>query len=237
MEIIMTEIVLASNNKKKIAELQHLFDRADMEDVKILSLHDIGYSGDIEEYGRSFEENSLIKAAVPASLGYIGIADDSGLCVDALGGEPGIYSARYSEDEGEADDRDAANRAKLLRNLEGVPDEARTGAFVCVMSAVLPENTDYKVPEKYRAAEQNASFAGTDSSRCITVRGECRGVITREEIGEGGFGYDNLFYSPELLKTFAEATADEKSSVSHRGRAVEKFVKILAEIINTKNKN
>lgn len=227
----MTEIVLASNNKKKIAELQFLFDSADMGEVKILSLRDIGYTDEIEEYGRSFEENSLIKASVPAKLGYIGIADDSGLCVDALGGEPGIYSARYSEDEGEADDRDAANRVKLLRKLESTPDTDRGGAFVCVMSAVFPEKGEYTIPECYRADADTASFAGTDRSRAITVRGECRGFITREEKGEGGFGYDNLFYSPELNKTFAEATGDEKSSVSHRGRAVRRFVEMLSEII------
>lgn len=227
----MTELVLASNNKKKIAELQYLFDRADIGEVKILSLRDIGYTDDIEEYGRSFEENSLIKASVPASLGYIGIADDSGLCVDALGGAPGIYSARYSEDEGEADDRDAANRAKLLRELENTTDEERAGAFVCVMSAVFPEKGGYCVPAEYHAAEEHTSFTGTDRQRCITVRGECRGVITREETGDGGFGYDNLFYSPELSKTFAEATGDEKSSVSHRGRAVGRFVDILSRII------
>ena len=227
----MTEIVLASNNKKKIAELQYLFDRADMGDVKILSLRDIGYTDDIEENGRSFEENSLIKASVPASLGYIGIADDSGLCVDALGGEPGIYSARYSEDEGEAEDRDAANRAKLLRKLESTADADRGGAFVCVMSAVFPEKSGISVPESYRADVSHASFAGVHNSRAVTVRGECRGVITREEKGEGGFGYDNLFYSPELEKTFAEATGDEKNSVSHRGRAVGQFVKVLSDII------
>jgi len=227
----MTEIVLASNNKKKIAELQFLFDSADMEQVKILSLRDIGYTDEIEEYGRSFEENSLIKASVPAKLGYIGIADDSGLCVDALGGEPGIYSARYSADEGEAEDRDAANRVKLLRKLSDTPDGERGGAFVCVMSAVFPENGGYTVPESCRADAETAAFAGADGSRCVTVRGECRGFITRSEKGEGGFGYDNLFYSPELKKTFAEATGDEKSSVSHRGRAVRTFVKMLSEII------
>lgn len=228
----MTELVLASNNKKKIAELQKLFDSADIGDVKILSLCDIGYTEDIEEYGRSFEENSLIKASVPASLGYIGIADDSGLCVDALGGEPGIYSARYSENEGEADDRDAANRVKLLRKLDSTPDGERGGAFVCVMSAVFPENGGFVVPEEYRAADEHTSFTGTDRELSVTVRGECRGTITREEKGEGGFGYDNLFYSPELNKTFAEATAEEKASVSHRGRAVSVFVKILAHIIS-----
>ena len=228
----MTEIVLASNNKKKIAELQTLLEEANCKDVKILSLSDIGYTEEIEEYGRSFEENSLIKASVPASLGYIGIADDSGLCVDALNGEPGIFSARYAADEDADGDRDAANRAKLLRNLEDLPDYERGGAFVCVMSMVLPKDSPYAIPENHRAKEEHADFVNVDTARAMTVRGECRGFITREEIGCGGFGYDSLFYSPELGKNFAEATGDEKNSVSHRGRAVKEFVSRLKGIIS-----
>ena len=228
----MTEIVLASNNKKKIAELQTLLEESECGDVKILSLADIGFTEEIEEYGRSFEENSLIKASAAASLGYIGIADDSGLCVDALNGEPGIYSARYAAFEAEDGDVDAANRAKLLRNLENVADEDRTGAFVCVMSLVLPENSPFAIPEEYRAKKEYADFVKVDPARAMTVRGECGGVITRSEIGNGGFGYDSLFYSPELQKSFAEATGEEKNSVSHRGRAVKEFVSRLTEIIS-----
>lgn len=227
----MTEIVLASNNKKKIAELQTLLEAADCKDVKILSLSDIGYIDDIEEYGSTFEENSLIKASMPASLGYIGIADDSGLCVDALNGEPGIYSARYAAEDTSFGDRDAANRAKLLENLKDVSDEDRSGAFVCVMSLVLPKDSYASIPEKYRADEGYAAKVKVDFTRAMTVRGECAGYITREEIGDGGFGYDSLFYSPELKKNFAEATGEEKNSVSHRGRAVCEFVRRLKDII------
>ena len=227
----MTEIVLASNNKKKIAELQVLLDESLAGEVKLLSLSDIGFTGDIDEYGRSFEANSLIKASVPAKLGYIGIADDSGLCVDALGGEPGIYSARYSEDEGEADDRDAANRRKILRKLRDVEKNARGAGFVCVAALVVPENSDYKIPEEYLALDEHANEAGVLKNRAATVRGECRGLILDAERGEGGFGYDSLFYSEELKKSFAEASGEEKNSVSHRGRAMREFVRLIRDVI------
>lgn len=225
----MKKIVLASNNKKKIAEIRDIFGKCISEGASVESLSDIGYTEKIEENGKSFEENSLIKAAVAASLGYIGIADDSGLTVDFLGGAPGIYSARYSADE-ESDDRDAANRAKLLRELNGVCAEDRGAAFVCVMSAVLPEDCTVRIPEKYSADAAIAASVGIPPERCMTVRGECRGFITESEHGDGGFGYDSLFYSPELSKTFAEAVGEEKSAVSHRGRALREFSEALAEI-------
>jgi len=228
----MVEIVLASKNKKKIAELQRLLDESLAGKVRILSLSDIGFDGEIEEFGESFEVNSLIKAAVPARLGYIGVADDSGLCVDALGGAPGIYSARYSEDEGPADDRDAANRRKLLRELDSVCDEDRGGGFVCVASLVLPENSEYSIPEEFAAKTEHLKSAEICGLAGATVRGECRGYIQRLEAGEGGFGYDSLFYSPELKKSFAEASAEEKNSVSHRGRAMKDFCRLIGEIIS-----
>jgi XTP/dITP diphosphohydrolase len=163
----------------------------------VLSLGDIGYTGDIEETGDTFEENSKIKASVPASLGYIGIADDSGLCVDALGGAPGVHSARYSGGG------DAENIKKLLSELEDVPDEKRGAKFVCVMTAVFPDG------------------------KTVSARGEARGVILREKKGEDGFGYDPVFYSTDLNKTFAEAEPDEKNKVSHRGRALALFCEKL----------
>lgn len=230
----MTDIVLASNNKKKIAELRRLLDENLSVDVRVLSLRDIGFDGDIDEFGKSFESNSLIKASVPAGLGYIGIADDSGLCVDALGGEPGIYSARYAEPFGEGEDKDAANRAKLLRKLDGKPTEERGGGFVCVASLVLPEDSGYVIPERYRASADFAAEAGVDAARSATVRGECRGYILEEERGEGGFGYDSLFYSEETCCSFAEATADAKNTVSHRGRAMREFVCLIDEILTSK---
>lgn len=191
---MMEKIVLASNNKKKIAELRTILGDL-MPGCEVLSLDDAGLGGDIEENGVTFEENSIIKASVPAAHGYIGIADDSGLCVDALGGAPGVHSARYS---GKGD---AENNKKLLSELSGVTD--RGAAFVCVMSAVFPDG------------------------RIITARGQVRGVILESPRGCDGFGYDPLFYCPELGKTFAEAGAAEKNSVSHRGRALAAFCEKL----------
>ena len=194
------KFVLASNNKKKIAELKTILSSL-LPECEVISLKDAGIEGDIEENGKTFEENSVIKASVPAKLGYIGIADDSGLCVDALDGAPGVYSARYSGGG------DQANIDKLLKELENVPDEKRTAKFVCVMSAVFPDG------------------------RIITARGEAPGVILRERRGEDGFGYDPVFFSTDLQKTFAEASSEEKNKVSHRGRALAAFCKKLKGII------
>ena len=194
------KFVLASNNKKKITELRAILSSL-LPECEVMSLKEAGIEGDIEENGATFEENSIIKASVPAKLGYIGIADDSGLCVDALDGAPGIYSARYSGGG------DQANIEKLLKELDTVPDEQRTAKFVCVMSAVFPDG------------------------RTITARGETYGVILREQRGEDGFGYDPVFYSTDLNKTFAEASADEKNKVSHRGRALTLFSEKLKGII------
>ena len=194
------KFVLASNNKKKIGELRTILSSL-MPGCEVLSLSDIGFTGDIKENGKTFRKNSVIKASVPAKLGYIGVADDSGLCVDALDGAPGVYSARYSGGG------DQANIDKLLKELENVPDEKRTAKFVCVMSAVFPDG------------------------KVITARGEAPGVILRERRGEDGFGYDPVFYSTDLQKTFAEASSDEKNKVSHRGRALAAFCDELKGLI------
>ena len=191
----MRRIVLASRNRHKIREMEVLLHTLlPEEDFVLLSLDDIGYTGEIEENGTTFEENAKIKASVPASLGYIGIADDSGLEVDALNGEPGVYSARYADEEG-VPHSDKANNDKLLRKLASVPDEKRTARFVSCLSLVTP------------------------CGRSFTVRGTCEGVMLWERRGTGGFGYDPLFYHPPLGKTFAELTPEEKNSVSHRAHA------------------
>ncbi|MCQ2425759.1 MAG: RdgB/HAM1 family non-canonical purine NTP pyrophosphatase [Lachnospiraceae bacterium] len=191
----MRRIVLASRNRHKIREMEVLLHTLlPEEDFVLLSLDDIGYTGEIEEDGTTFEENAKIKASVPASLGYIGIADDSGLEVDALNGEPGVYSARYADEEG-VPHSDEANNDKLLRKLASVPDEKRTARFVSCLSLVTP------------------------CGRSFTVRGTCEGVMLWERRGTGGFGYDPLFYHPPLGKTFAELTPEEKNSVSHRAHA------------------
>lgn len=199
--MIMTEIVLASRNKKKIVEFQSLLNNIFKDKIKVLSLDDIGFFGDIVENGETFEENAITKASVPASLGYIGFADDSGLCVDALNGAPGVYSARYSG----GDDED--NNNLLLKELEGKDD--RSAKYVCAIACVFPNH--------------ESDFV---------VRGECPGKILTERHGNGGFGYDPLFYYEPFGKTFAEVELSRKNTVSHRGIAVEKFVQRLAEVLN-----
>jgi XTP/dITP diphosphohydrolase len=191
------KLVLASHNPHKIKEIEAVLCRCGITDIELLSLTDIGYEGDIEENGTTFEENAVIKASVPAALGYCGIADDSGLEVDALDGRPGVYSARYAGEPCNDDN----NNKKLLSELDAVPDDKRTARFVSVVAFVDPHH-----PE-----------------RNFTVRGECPGVILREERGHDGFGYDPLFYLPELNKTYAQITTEEKNAVSHRGKAMRLF--------------
>lgn len=130
----MIDIVLATRNKNKIREFKVLFAQCGETDINVLSLDDIGYFGDIEEGGETFEENAAIKASVPAKMGYIGIADDSGLCVDALGGAPGVYSARFSG----GDDED--NNDLLLKKLEGA--ENRDAKYVCAIACVFPDHSN-----------------------------------------------------------------------------------------------
>ena len=194
------KIVLASRNRKKIRELETFLSEISS-DINVLSLDDIGFHDEIVEDGRTIAENSRIKALVPAKLGYIGVADDSGLEVDALGGEPGVYSARYSG-EGATDEK---NNRKLLAALENIPDEKRTARFRTVVTCVFPDGRE------------------------IQVDGVCEGRILREPRGNDGFGYDPLFYYEPLKKTFAELTSDEKNSVSHRGRAMRRFAAELRE--------
>ena len=197
------KFVLASNNKKKIIEMRRILAKI-APTAEILSLSDIGFDGDIVEDGDSFRANAIIKASVPASLGYIGIADDSGLCVDALGGGPGVYSARYSGGG------DGENNEKLLFELRDVPDGERGAHYECAIACVFPE--------KYGIGP-------------IVAEGECRGVILREYHGDGGFGYDPLFYRVEEGCTFGELSPEDKDKVSHRGIALRRFAELLSPII------
>ncbi len=222
----MTELILASNNRKKIAELETFFRSASSKEISVRTLKDIGWTEEIAEDGESFEENSLIKAMVPASLGKLGTADDSGLSVDALGGAPGIYSARYS-----GEGTDESNRKKLLSEMDGIPEERRGAKFVCVMTLVLPEDSGLVIPEEWRADAALCAKRGIDPARVMNVRGECPGVILTEERGEGGFGYDPLFWYPDFGMTFGEAAPERKNSVSHRGRAMAEFTRRLAAIL------
>ena len=183
------KIVLASRNVHKIGELQTLLSQY-IKDIEILSLDDVGILDEIEENGSTYLENALIKARAAAKSGYIGMGDDSGLSVRALGGAPGVYSARYSGGDY------AANNALLLKNLEGESD--RYAEFVCTIACVFP-----------------------DGREPICVEGRTEGVILESLRGEGGFGYDPLFYYEPYKKTYAELTYDEKNSISHRCKAVE----------------
>ena len=188
------DIVLASRNKKKIAELQKLMSKIEDIRINILSLDDIGITEDIEENGSTFEENARIKANAGASKGYITIADDSGLCVDALDGAPGVHSARFS---GEGDE---GNNRLLLEKLKGLPKEKRTARFVSKVVCIFPKQ-DFE----------------------IVTEGEALGYITETPAGDGGFGYDPYFFYPPFGKTFAQLTADEKNLISHRGNAMKGF--------------
>ncbi len=185
------KLVLASKNKKKLVEMNDILSRLG---VQVCSEAEAGVDVEVEETGTTFEENSLLKArAVMEASGMPAIADDSGLCVDALGGAPGVYSARYG---GEGLD-DTGRYRLLLENMRG--QSPRTARFVSVITCCFP-NGDV-----------------------ITARGECPGTIAFAPMGEGGFGYDPVFFLPERKKTFAQLTAEEKNEISHRGKALAVF--------------
>jgi len=182
------KIVAATGNKNKLKEFRAIFP-----DIEFISQKDAGFLGEVEEDGLTFKDNALIKAkAVSAALGVVALADDSGLCVDYLGGEPGVHSARYSGVHGD----DKANRALLLKNLFGVEDKKRTAHFSSAIAIVFP------------------------SGKSVVGYGETQGKILQCEDGKNGFGYDSLFYSFDLNKSFGQASDSEKNSVSHRFRAL-----------------
>ena len=199
------KIVLASKNPHKLVEISKITEKFGFE---LVLQSELGVDLDVEENGTTFEENARIKA-LAAYNGTVAVAaEDSGLEVDALGGAPGIYSARYAARCNYAGDHDdEGNNQALLKNLEGVEGEARGGAFVCAIACVLPDGREF------------------------TVRGEARGRILDAYHGNGGFGYDPLFYYEPLAKTFAELTPDEKNAVSHRGNAIALFAKALKNYI------
>ena len=194
------KVVLASQNKHKLAEIQAILSRFDME---LVLQSELGVQIDVEETGASFEENSMLKArAVVEATGLPAIADDSGLCVDVLGGAPGIYSARYGAPDC-VTDRDRLNH--LLENLRGVRSEERTARFVCVITLLRPDGSS------------------------LIARGSCEGLITFEPRGEDGFGYDPVFYVPALGCTFAQMGAERKNAISHRANALLRLERMLEE--------
>lgn len=193
--------VLASNNKGKLAEFERLFAAANL-DVTIISQGELNIE-DAVENGLSFVENAIIKARHASRIsGLPAIADDSGLCVPALGNAPGIHSARYAGEHG----NDANNNAKLIKDLQPIraqlTDQSIAGMFVCVLAMV--HHADDPLP--------------------IIAQGLWQGEILEAPIGDGGFGYDPLFWLPDLQKTAASLTAIEKNQLSHRGQAIKQLL-------------
>ena len=184
----MERYVIATNNAHKLREIRAILEN---DSRTFLSMEEAHIHTDPEETGATFEENALIKArAACAASGLPAMADDSGICVDALNGAPGIHSARYCPGT------DRERTEFLLKNMEAVPDGQRQGRFVSAIACVYPDGTEF------------------------TVRGECEGVILREIRGEGGFGYDPVFFSPGDGCTFAEMPQARKNEISHRARAL-----------------
>ena len=193
-------VVLASKNPHKLVEISKITEKFGFE---LVLQSELGVDIDVEETGTTFEENSLLKAeAVMKATGLPALADDSGIAVDALNGEPGIYSARYGFDESLDD---WGRLELLLKNTENVPDGQRQAQFVCVISFITPEG------------------------QVIQARGEIHGELTREPAGKNGFGYDPIFFYPPLGKTTAELSPDEKNAVSHRANALKLFYKKMKE--------
>ncbi|MDY4221400.1 MAG: RdgB/HAM1 family non-canonical purine NTP pyrophosphatase [Candidatus Faecousia sp.] len=194
------KVVLASKNRHKLEEISQITQKFDME---LVLQSKLGVDIDVEETGTTFEENSFLKAqAVMQATGLPALADDSGIAVDALNGEPGIYSARYGFDP----TLDDWGRLQLLlKNTEQVPDGRRQAQFVCVITLVTPEG------------------------QTIQARGEVHGELLRSPAGENGFGYDPIFYYPPYGKTLAQATPEEKNRVSHRAVALKVLYQKLKE--------
>lgn len=193
----MIKIVLATNNSHKVGEFRAAFEQMGVE-VELLTIKDTDFRGEIIEDADTFDGNALIKAkTLCESTGLVAIADDSGLAVDALNGEPGVYSARYAG-VGATDEQ---NNEKLLSLLRSMPDASRDAKFVCSICVCRPDG------------------------EILYAHGESKGEIIDEYRGDGRFGYDPIFYYPPMKKTFAEMTKEEKNSISHRGRAIKELLK------------
>ncbi len=184
---VKKRLVVASGNAHKLREIAEIFT-----DFEVVSQKQMGFDEDVEETGVTFMENALIKArAASKALGIPTLADDSGLCVEALNGAPGVFSARYSGGHG----NDKENRALLLKNLQGIKN--RSAHFTCAVALVYPDGRE------------------------LTAEGHTYGKILDKEVGVGGFGYDCIFQSDDLQKSFGVATSEEKNAVSHRSRALQ----------------
>ena len=197
------KVVLASRNKHKLTEIDAITRQLGIE---LILQSELGVDIDVEETGTTFEENSFLKAeAVMKATCLPALADDSGICVDALDGEPGVYSARYGFDE-TLDDW--GRLWLLLKNTQHVPDGQRQAKFVCVITMVMPDG------------------------RAVQARGEIHGELLREPVGENGFGYDPIFYYPPFEMSTAQMTAEQKNQVSHRANALRAFYEKMKEIQN-----
>lgn len=195
------KIIFATGNTGKMKEIRSIL--GDM-DVEILSMKEAGIDIEIEENGTTFTENAVIKAsAIAKECGEIVLADDSGLEIDFINKEPGVYSARYMGEETSYH----IKNANLIERLHGVPEEKRTARFVCAIAAVFPDGS------------------------VKTTEGTIEGYIGYEEKGENGFGYDPIFCVPEFGCTTAELTLEQKNVISHRGKALQKMKSILQEMI------
>ncbi|MDR0138150.1 XTP/dITP diphosphatase [Metabacillus idriensis] len=193
----MKEVIIATKNAGKLLEFQSILSQYDL---KAISLMDLENSPEVEETGSTFEENAVLKAeAISKLYGKMAIADDSGLSVDYLGGEPGVYSARYAG----AEKSDAANIEKVLLQLKGVSKEERNARFRCALALAEP------------------------GRETVTVEGSVEGYITEEPMGENGFGYDPIFLVKDKAKTMAQLTKEEKNKISHRAVALQKLAKLL----------
>jgi XTP/dITP diphosphohydrolase len=193
MEAYMTKefkLILATSNKDKAREIAEILSDTPF---VVTTMKEEGYDPDIVEDGKTFEENALIKARTVHALaeGAYVMADDSGLCIDALDGAPGIYSARFCGEDSTYPEK----FAKIFEMLKDVPEEKRTAKFVCSIAVVRPDGSEF------------------------TVRGEVCGVLHEKPMGDGGFGYDPIFYVPEFGMTTAQMTKEQKNSISHRGKA------------------
>lgn len=200
----MTRLVLSSRNKGKLVELQRMLATI-APHIKPVSVSDFPEISDVEETGATFEENALLKAeTIAMKTGLAAIADDSGLCIDALNGAPGVLSARWSGEHG----NDRANLEKVLKEIEDVQPDKRQGKFVSVVALALPDG------------------------RTEICRGEIHGVIRYSPVGDGGFGYDPIFQPDGYDITMAQLSADEKDSISHRGRAMREIAPVIAQLLS-----
>jgi len=200
---VTTQLLIATTNRGKLKEYRAMLDGLPFE---LLSLEDAGITLDVEETGETFEENAILKAKTYAAMsGLLTLADDSGLEVDALGGEPGVRSARYAGEGATSRQRNEL----LLRNLAAKDGAGRSARFRCVIAVASPSGDWVR-----------------------TVDGSCEGTIAYEMKGETGFGYDPLFIVPEYGAHMAELTMEEKNRVSHRGRAIERAKPLLAEAVS-----